>query len=95
MKKGTIFSILAIIVLVAILGCMIKFMMIDDVFNTTSNQNMAEPPGGMGNNMNSSNSNIETKGATEITDTQTISNVEYKSTSDSENALLIKRKNLS
>ena len=92
MKKGTIISIFAIIVLTAILGCMIKFMMIDDIFNKSSNQNIPEPPGGMGNNMNSSNSNIETKGATEITDTQTVSNVEYKSSSDSENALLIKDK---
>ena len=97
MKKNII-QVIIIIILIAILGSLLWY-----AFNSSNNQsNMPNPnqeggkmQGGPGENggglgENSSSSSVESTGATEILDEQTISNKTYESSEGSQNALLIK-----
>jgi len=94
MKKGTILGVIVIVVLVVILGILIYLIATDsNNKNTNSNsmQNIGQmqkpednmPNGGFG--VNSGNS-VDTTGATEVTDSQTL-NGKYE-TSDSDTAVI-------
>ena len=95
MKKQTIIYIVIIILLVVILGVLI-FLMINNSNSSSNNvpermEGMAEGgPGQMGGAPGGSNStSVDVSGEVEITDEQTLSNMNYATTSDGVNAILI------
>ena len=75
MKKQTIIQIIIILVLTIILILMFYFL----IFSNSTNQKMSEPP-----EMGQSNSatSVDAKGATEVTDEQTLNGTYESSTSD-------------
>ena len=96
--KKTIIQVIIIIILIAALGGLLWY-----AFNSNnsqknisnSNQTKGQMQGGPGGNGgtpggNSGSSSVESSGATEISDEQTISNKTYESSEGSQNALLVK-----
>ena len=86
MKKGTIIQIIIIVVLIAILGAIIYFT----IGKNNSEEQMTQQ--GLGGQMpgeSSSSESVETSGATEITESTSITSGNYESTTADENALLI------
>lgn len=97
--KKTIIQVIIVVVLLAVLGGLLwyAFSSSNNQNNiSNSNQTEGQMQGGPGGNEgapgtnNQSSSSVESSGATEISDEQTLSNKKYESSEDSQNALLIK-----
>ncbi len=96
--KKTIIQVIIIIILIAVLGGLLWY-----AFNSNSNENISnsnhtggQMQGGPGENggapgtNSQSSSSVESSGATEFADEQTLSNTKYESSEGTQNALLIK-----